>query len=633
MPPQTFDNSTWQSNPLLQNDGPEPTFPTPAPEQVVQPPQQPIELEEPVESPTVISTDSMREQLQGAEDTLKRMQAELATQSTTPAETATPTVTPPPVEKSETPSPTQFIDDYQTETNRLLTERKNEFNRFLNRSDNLLKSQTRSIQQTFDVRRQQADKVAQNAKAATNVLGARTGRMRYAPEIQRGVITGQENALIETLATIDAQELAAVAAAEQAAFDRDYGTFLDKIDSLDTIKKERETTMNELQEAMESENKRLEEESERIKNEALVIEQIADGVTDPVAIFQATGGAVPYGDIVAYTSTLPQTTPTELEFIKGDKYQQSGYFNPSTGEFVTLGRAPGGEVTIGGRSIGVVTPALSVDDIDNLNISEAAKSYVRMYMDGTFTRSELTQELARLGTSDAARQITEDVLGVVSQLEQPTPQVAPQIMEANRTKANTAIGFVDDALKILETQMETITVGGASFEVPTEGGFQPAQSALGRLLTQYFPGTEAKNLRVLLQDSLAGKVAFEQLQEMRDNSPTGGALGQVTERELGLLASQLGSLDTLQGTDQLIGTLRAIRDRYQRIRMINSENTTPDEYKLMYPDATDEELEELSQRLGIPRNLEDPNVAINAAAAAAGAFTSTTNTDPNGYTF
>ena len=47
---------------------------------------------------------------------------------------------------------------------------------------------------------------------------------------------------------------------------------------------------------------------------------------------------------------------------------------------------------------------------------------------------------------------------------------------------------------------------------------------------------------------------------MRENSPTGGALGQVTERELAFLQSVEGSLDQAQSEDQLRQILQRLRD-------------------------------------------------------------------------
>jgi hypothetical protein len=57
------------------------------------------------------------------------------------------------------------------------------------------------------------------------------------------------------------------------------------------------------------------------------------------------------------------------------------------------------------------------------------------------------------------------------------------------------------------------------------------------------PNTEALRLRTALEP-IFGNLAFERLQQMRDESVTGGALGQVSERELDLLASTVASLNT-----------------------------------------------------------------------------------------
>lgn len=331
---------------------------TMTPPESVQPPQTPptpptinepstpkINLEEPTTSPTVISTDSLREQLKQGEDRLKAMQAEIEAGKIQeqPVEQPETTEQRPDTELSTADRYKSEIDNYTKETNKILNERKNQFNKYLTRSDNLLKSQVSSIQSSFDERREQANQVAQNAIAASNILGSRTGRLRYAPEIQRSITTGQENALIETLSTIDAQEAAAMAAAEESAFSRDYKTFLDQIDDLDTIKKERETTLANLEEAMKEENDRRREEAETAKQETQIIEQIAAGITDPIEVFTALDGNVPFDLIKEYTDSLPGGAD-EFEFKTGTKFQPAGTFNKTTGEFTPLSGASGSQV-------------------------------------------------------------------------------------------------------------------------------------------------------------------------------------------------------------------------------------------------------------------------------------------------
>jgi hypothetical protein len=54
-------------------------------------------------------------------------------------------------------------------------------------------------------------------------------------------------------------------------------------------------------------------------------------------------------------------------------------------------------------------------------------------------------------------------------------------------------------------------------------------------------------------------MAFDNLSEMRQNSPTGGALGNVSDTELRLLSSTLGSLDPRQGGPSLRENIALIK--------------------------------------------------------------------------
>lgn len=71
------------------------------------------------------------------------------------------------------------------------------------------------------------------------------------------------------------------------------------------------------------------------------------------------------------------------------------------------------------------------------------------------------------------------------------------------------------------------------------------------------PGTDAANARALLQ-TLKSQVAFDVLQDMRNNSKTGGALGNVSDAEGKRLENNLAALDTTQGIDQFKKQLAGI---------------------------------------------------------------------------
>ncbi|WP_284387809.1 hypothetical protein [Algimonas ampicilliniresistens] len=67
----------------------------------------------------------------------------------------------------------------------------------------------------------------------------------------------------------------------------------------------------------------------------------------------------------------------------------------------------------------------------------------------------------------------------------------------------------------------------------------------------------ATNLSATLE-TIKGNLGFDGLQEMRDNSPTGGALGNVSDREIKTLQSLYGSLERSQSQQQLDANLQRL---------------------------------------------------------------------------
>ncbi|MEM9668687.1 MAG: hypothetical protein AAF950_07145 [Pseudomonadota bacterium] len=82
--------------------------------------------------------------------------------------------------------------------------------------------------------------------------------------------------------------------------------------------------------------------------------------------------------------------------------------------------------------------------------------------------------------------------------------------------------------------------------------------------TQDIGSTPARNLKATL-DAVVANIGFDKLQEMRDSSATGAALGNVTEKEITFLQSVRGSLDQIQSPEQLISTLGDVKASIQRL--------------------------------------------------------------------
>lgn len=97
--------------------------------------------------------------------------------------------------------------------------------------------------------------------------------------------------------------------------------------------------------------------------------------------------------------------------------------------------------------------------------------------------------------------------------------------------------------------------------------------AVGRTFGQILPGSDARDLARAV-DTVKALIGFDQLQKMREASPTGGALGQVSEREIDFLQAVAGSLDIGQSADTLRENLNSIKDSFETLRLVNSPDGT-----------------------------------------------------------
>jgi len=79
--------------------------------------------------------------------------------------------------------------------------------------------------------------------------------------------------------------------------------------------------------------------------------------------------------------------------------------------------------------------------------------------------------------------------------------------------------------------------------------------------SSFVPGTDAYNLKQRLL-TIKANLGFDRLQQMRDASPTGGALGQVAVQELQALQATVGSLELGQTRQELQQNLDKIELHY-----------------------------------------------------------------------
>ena len=88
-------------------------------------------------------------------------------------------------------------------------------------------------------------------------------------------------------------------------------------------------------------------------------------------------------------------------------------------------------------------------------------------------------------------------------------------------------------------------------------------TGLGSLLN-WIPGTNGKDLEATL-DTIKVNMGFDKLQQMRATSPTGAALGPVSDSENKMLQSVIASLATSQSKEQFLTNLKRVEDAYNMI--------------------------------------------------------------------
>jgi hypothetical protein len=78
------------------------------------------------------------------------------------------------------------------------------------------------------------------------------------------------------------------------------------------------------------------------------------------------------------------------------------------------------------------------------------------------------------------------------------------------------------------------------------------------------PGTDPFEFNKLIE-TIKANIGFDTLQQMRQNSPTGGALGQVSNQEIGFLQAALANLKPGLSQEDYIRNLGIVIDKYQDI--------------------------------------------------------------------
>jgi hypothetical protein len=134
----------------------------------------------------------------------------------------------------------------------------------------------------------------------------------------------------------------------------------------------------------------------------------------------------------------------------------------------------------------------------------------------------------------------------------PTPALSPSEREKDAARSKRVQGF-ENAISKSELVLDTISKAKNNIGYTTTG--------IGGL-TSVLPMTPARAFKGYLE-TIAANIGFGELQNMRFESETGAALGQIAVQELLSLQATIAKLDQLQSPTDVKDALNTVETRYK----------------------------------------------------------------------
>lgn len=145
-----------------------------------------------------------------------------------------------------------------------------------------------------------------------------------------------------------------------------------------------------------------------------------------------------------------------------------------------------------------------------------------------------------------------------------TPESVIQYIQGGDKNVLVALGDEEKDKNTAKMRSYLTSTDGVLTTIDQALGLTEDYWVVGYDLAKFVPvPTDAKQMETYVKN-LTAHLAFDRLQEMRDNSKTGGALGQVTEKELDLLGSSVANLDP--ASKNFPEQLAVVRRQYENFR-------------------------------------------------------------------
>lgn len=251
-------------------------------------------------------------------------------------------------------------------------------------------------------------------------------------------------------------------------------------------------------------------------------------------------GALPYG-VVTSGGVAGQVVPLgggQQQPMQQQAQPQGAYIDPSLPQEVqaqirqslAAGQEPPGQMVFAGGS-GASGPVRTPTTGEKAAATERAKQEVQLQ----YLPAELNAR-----TDAAIRQARgTEMAKTEAEREAQAPKRIKQYEQAIGS-AGSVMTSLDNAIKLIG---------------PTTTGWGGAR-------LRKVEGTDAYNLASEIE-TIKANLGFDRLQQMRDNSPTGGALGAIAVQELVALQSTIANLDPNQSAEQIKQNLERVKEHYE----------------------------------------------------------------------
>ena len=267
--------------------------------------------EEPSElvEPAVITRDMAEEQVEADRAELEEMEREIAAPPPPPPAPPTPPEAPPVAPEIEELM-RELEAPEETEGQRLIRETeeqlagldqpidaeiekaREEFD-LLNRlsgREAAFQGTIESIKATFDSRAEAQKDINRRALEGQRVVGLVTGRARFAPAVQSGILTAEESSGMQRLADIDAQQLSLISEARQANAEQDF-------EVLSEIMARNRELQDEKRAELQNQLAVAKKQERIMRVQGQVADLLEQGLRSPLDMFNALGGQTSVIDI------------------------------------------------------------------------------------------------------------------------------------------------------------------------------------------------------------------------------------------------------------------------------------------------------------------------------------------------